>query len=143
MMSAAQSPTTLESKLKALQCHFTGIWTTGSPSFTSQGLPEDIGTEEGNSWLGHIYNLRGFVQYQLGFTEDAQSLFTRLQRLQEDKKRRPGSLVGGELRVTWRGFTTTGRPSRESGLPVKGPRLMKKYPSPSRTPGPAPARDLR
>ena len=38
---------------------------------------EDIGTEEGNSWLGHIYNLRGFVQYKLGFTEDAQSFFNK------------------------------------------------------------------
>ncbi|KAF1385278.1 hypothetical protein PFLUV_G00106070 [Perca fluviatilis] len=78
MMSAAQSHTTLESQLEALQCHFT--WDLES----SEPIPlhlrdhlEDIGTEEGNSWLGHIYNLRGFVQYKLGFTEDAQSFFNK------------------------------------------------------------------
>lgn len=38
---------------------------------------EDIGTEEGNCWLGHIYNLRGFIQTKLGFTDDAQSLFNK------------------------------------------------------------------
>ncbi|XP_044056665.1 interferon-induced protein with tetratricopeptide repeats 1B-like isoform X3 [Siniperca chuatsi] len=77
MMSAAQSPTTL-SKLEALQCHFT--WDLDPNRFKLFRLRdklEDIGTEEGNSWLGHIYNLRGFIQYKLGFTEDAQSLFSR------------------------------------------------------------------
>ncbi|KAF3835562.1 hypothetical protein F7725_028120 [Dissostichus mawsoni] len=37
----------------------------------------DIGTENGNPWLGHIYNLRGFIQYRLGFSEDAQSFFNK------------------------------------------------------------------
>ncbi|TDH08978.1 hypothetical protein EPR50_G00103250 [Perca flavescens] len=77
MMSAAQSQT-LESKLEALQCHFTwDLETSKSILLHLRDHLEDIGTEEGNSWLGHIYNLRGFVQYKLGFTEDAQSFFNK------------------------------------------------------------------
>ncbi|XP_039667540.1 interferon-induced protein with tetratricopeptide repeats 1B-like [Perca fluviatilis] len=78
MMSAAQSQTTLESKLEALQCHFTwDLDPSKSMLLRREEKFEDIGTEEGNSWLGHIYNLRGFVQYKLGFTEDAQSFFNK------------------------------------------------------------------
>ncbi|XP_074492445.1 interferon-induced protein with tetratricopeptide repeats 1B-like [Sebastes fasciatus] len=78
MMSAAQSETTLESKLEALQCHFTwDLDPSRSVLLRRRETFEDIGTEEGNSWLGHIYNLRGFVQYKLGLTEDAQSLFNK------------------------------------------------------------------
>ncbi|XP_078114388.1 antiviral innate immune response effector IFIT1-like [Sander vitreus] len=79
MMSAAQSQTTLESKLEALQCHFT--WEPNPIStfklYRLRDKLEDIGTEEGNSWLGHIYNLWGFIQYKLGSTEDAQSFFNK------------------------------------------------------------------
>ncbi|KAF1385280.1 hypothetical protein PFLUV_G00106090 [Perca fluviatilis] len=78
MMSAAHSQTTLESKLEALQCHFTwDLDPSKSILLRRKEKFEDIGTEEGNSWLGHIYNLRGFVQYKLGFTEDAQSFFNK------------------------------------------------------------------
>ncbi|XP_039667545.1 interferon-induced protein with tetratricopeptide repeats 1B-like [Perca fluviatilis] len=78
MMSAAQSQTTLESKLEALQCHFTwDLDPSKSMLLRRKEKFEDIGPEEGNSWLGHIYNLRGFVQYKLGFTEDAQSFFNK------------------------------------------------------------------
>ncbi|XP_039667544.1 interferon-induced protein with tetratricopeptide repeats 1-like [Perca fluviatilis] len=78
MMSAAQSQTTLESKLEALQCHFTwDLDPSKSILLRRKEKFEDIGTEEGNSWLGHIYNLRGFIQYKLGFTEDAQSFFNK------------------------------------------------------------------
>ncbi|KAL7396633.1 hypothetical protein ABVT39_009071 [Epinephelus coioides] len=77
-MSAAQSQTTLESKLEALQCHFTWDLDPGRPKLLRlKDKLEDIGTEEGNSWLGHIYNLRGFIQYKLGFKEDAQRLFSK------------------------------------------------------------------
>ncbi|XP_073332938.1 interferon-induced protein with tetratricopeptide repeats 2-like [Pagrus major] len=72
------SQTSLESKLEALQCHFTwDLDPSRSKLFYLRYHLEDIGTEEGNSWLGHIYNLRGYVQYKLGFTEDAQSLFNK------------------------------------------------------------------
>ncbi|XP_039667527.1 interferon-induced protein with tetratricopeptide repeats 1-like [Perca fluviatilis] len=78
MMSAAQNQTTLESRLEALQCHFTwDLDPSESLLLRRKDNLEDIGTEEGNSWLGHIYNLRGFVQYKLGFTEDAQSFFNK------------------------------------------------------------------
>ncbi|KAK1897121.1 Interferon-induced protein with tetratricopeptide repeats 1 [Dissostichus eleginoides] len=75
MMSAAQ---TLVSRLKALQCHFT--WDLGlsrSLLLRCRDNLLDIGTENGNPWLGHIYNLRGFIQYRLGFSEDAQSFFNK------------------------------------------------------------------
>ncbi|KAL7396757.1 hypothetical protein ABVT39_011292 [Epinephelus coioides] len=78
MMTAAQSQTTLESKLEALQCHFTwDLDPSRSKLLRLRDNLEDIGTEEGNSWLGHIYNLRGFIQYKLGFKEDAQRLFSK------------------------------------------------------------------
>ncbi|XP_038572891.1 interferon-induced protein with tetratricopeptide repeats 1B-like [Micropterus salmoides] len=76
-MSALQSQSTLEDKLEALQCHFT--WDLG-PSraklFRLRDELEDIGTEEGYSWLGHIYNLQGYVHCQLGFTDDALRYFS-------------------------------------------------------------------
>ncbi|KAF3835565.1 hypothetical protein F7725_028123 [Dissostichus mawsoni] len=74
-ISAAQ---TLVSRLKALQCHFT--WDLGlsrSLLLRCRDNLLDIGTENGNPWLGHIYNLRGFIQYRLGFSEDAQSFFNK------------------------------------------------------------------
>ncbi|XP_074492793.1 interferon-induced protein with tetratricopeptide repeats 1-like [Sebastes fasciatus] len=76
-MSAAQSQTTLMSKLEALQCHFTwDLDPSRNKIFHLRDQLEDIGTEEGNCWLGHN-NLRGFIQYKLGLTEDAQSLFNK------------------------------------------------------------------
>ncbi|MEQ2172958.1 hypothetical protein GOODEAATRI_026697, partial [Goodea atripinnis] len=38
---------------------------------------QDISTDEGNIWLGHIYNLQGFIQYKLGSTEEALKLFNQ------------------------------------------------------------------
>ncbi|KAI4814833.1 hypothetical protein KUCAC02_005020, partial [Chaenocephalus aceratus] len=69
---------TLVSRLEALQCHFT--WDLDlSRSLLSRCRDEllDIGTDNGNRWLGHIYNLRGFIQYRLGSNEDAQSFFNK------------------------------------------------------------------
>ncbi|XP_044218065.1 interferon-induced protein with tetratricopeptide repeats 1B-like [Thunnus albacares] len=77
-MSAAQSQSTLEAKLKALECHFTwDIDSSRSKLLYLRGKLEDIGTEEGNSWLGHIYNLQGYIHNQLGFTEDARRFFSK------------------------------------------------------------------
>ncbi|XP_039984636.1 interferon-induced protein with tetratricopeptide repeats 1-like [Xiphias gladius] len=77
-MSAAQSETTLEAKLEALQCHFTwDLVPSRSKLFRLRDKLEDIGTEEGYSWLGHIYNLQGYIHYQLGSTDDARSFFSR------------------------------------------------------------------
>ncbi|MED6285449.1 hypothetical protein CHARACLAT_029466 [Characodon lateralis] len=73
--SSAQS---LESKLKALECHFTwDLEPNKSKVFHIKDKLEDIGTEEGNFWLGHIYNLQGFIQYKLGSTEEALKLFNQ------------------------------------------------------------------
>ncbi|KAM4738757.1 interferon-induced protein with tetratricopeptide repeats 1-like [Anableps anableps] len=74
-MSAAQS---LLSRLKALESHFTwDLDPNRAKLFRIRDKLEDIGTEEGNFWLGPIYNLRGFIQYQLGSTEEALNLFNR------------------------------------------------------------------
>ncbi|KAF3835563.1 hypothetical protein F7725_028121 [Dissostichus mawsoni] len=67
--SAAQ---TLVSRLEALQCHFT--WDLG---LSRSSLLHYIGTENGKRWLGHTYNLRGFIQYRLDFSEDSQSFFNK------------------------------------------------------------------
>ncbi|XP_029286368.1 interferon-induced protein with tetratricopeptide repeats 1-like isoform X1 [Cottoperca gobio] len=75
---AARSQTTLVSKLEALQCHFTwDLDTSRSKLFRCRERFEDFFTEDGHSWLGHIYNLRGFIEYKLGFTEEAQSFFNK------------------------------------------------------------------
>ncbi|KAL3976900.1 poly [ADP-ribose] polymerase 2/3/4 [Sarotherodon galilaeus] len=77
-MSSSQSLSTLESKLEALQCHFNwNLDCSRSTLFRLKYNLEDIGTEEGKSWLGHIYNLQGFIHYQLGFSEDALRFFSR------------------------------------------------------------------
>lgn len=68
----------MEAKLEALQCHFT--WDL-EPSISKllqlKEKLEDIGSEQGYSWLGHIYNLQGYVHHQLGFTDEARSFFNR------------------------------------------------------------------
>uniref|UniRef100_A0A3Q2DQS8 Uncharacterized protein n=1 Tax=Cyprinodon variegatus TaxID=28743 RepID=A0A3Q2DQS8_CYPVA len=68
----------LESKLEALQCHFTwDLEPTKSKLNNLRYALEDIGTDEGNVWLGHISNLQGFIQYKLGSSEEALSIFRR------------------------------------------------------------------
>ncbi|XP_061584725.1 interferon-induced protein with tetratricopeptide repeats 1-like [Cololabis saira] len=77
-MSAAQSPSTLESRVKGLECHFT--WDLdSSPSrlIRSRDELEDIGTDEGNLWLGHVYNLQGFICYKLGDEEKARRFLSQ------------------------------------------------------------------
>ncbi|MEQ2173602.1 hypothetical protein GOODEAATRI_033690 [Goodea atripinnis] len=74
-ISSAQS---LEKKLEALHCHFTWDLNPGGPRLPCLwNILQDIGTEEGNFWLGHIYNLQGFIQYKLGSTEEALKLFNQ------------------------------------------------------------------
>uniref|UniRef100_A0A3Q2PGY7 Uncharacterized protein n=1 Tax=Fundulus heteroclitus TaxID=8078 RepID=A0A3Q2PGY7_FUNHE len=70
--------TNLENKLKALQCHFTWELDPRKPRLiTLQKILEDVGTDEGNFWLGPIYNLQGFLQNQLGSPEEALSSFNQ------------------------------------------------------------------
>uniref|UniRef100_A0A3Q3G5A1 Uncharacterized protein n=1 Tax=Labrus bergylta TaxID=56723 RepID=A0A3Q3G5A1_9LABR len=73
-ISAAQSQTTLES----LQCHFTWDLDRSRPKLLRlTHKMEDFSKEKGNRWLGHIYNLWGFIQYKLGLNEEANSLFQK------------------------------------------------------------------
>lgn len=68
----------MESKLEALQCHFT--WELDdsiSKLLQLREKLEDIGTEEGYSWLGHIYNLQGYIHHRLGFANEARSFFNK------------------------------------------------------------------
>ncbi|XP_035862829.1 pre-mRNA-splicing factor 38A isoform X1 [Sander lucioperca] len=133
MMSAAQSQTTLESKLEALQCHFT--WdqeTSESILLRLKDQLEDIGTEEGNSWLGHIYNLRGFIQYKLGFTEDAQSFFNKAaEAFSKIRNADEGPwLVVNYGNLAWLHHHLGDQAESQAYL-SKVDALMNKYPSPS------------
>ncbi|KAM6921695.1 interferon-induced protein with tetratricopeptide repeats 1B-like [Xenentodon cancila] len=77
-LSAAQNLSTLESRLKDLECHFTwDLNSSRSRLIRTRDMLEDIGTEEGNLWLGHIHNLQGFTYYKLGAEEEAQLFFSR------------------------------------------------------------------
>uniref|UniRef100_G3NP97 Uncharacterized protein n=1 Tax=Gasterosteus aculeatus aculeatus TaxID=481459 RepID=G3NP97_GASAC len=121
------------SKLEALQCHFTWIL---EPSKINLVLHRDklleIGTEEGNSWLGHIYNLRGFIQCKLGSTEDALSFF--LQAAEAfGQMRRAGEgpwLVVNYGNLAWLHHLLGHQAESEAYL-SKVDALKKKYPTPS------------
>ncbi|XP_029004861.1 interferon-induced protein with tetratricopeptide repeats 2-like [Betta splendens] len=77
-MSVAQNQPALESDLEALECHFTwDLVPSRSQLFRLRDQLEDIGTEEGYSWLGHIYNLQGYVHCQLGLLTEAQRFLGR------------------------------------------------------------------
>ncbi|KAK9519773.1 hypothetical protein VZT92_022481 [Zoarces viviparus] len=92
----------------------------------------NIGTEEGNSWLGHIYNLRGFVQYKLGFIEDAQSFFNKAaEAFRQMRKADDGPwLVVNYGNLAWLHHHLGNQAESEAYL-SKVEALMKKYPSPS------------
>ncbi|XP_049910908.1 interferon-induced protein with tetratricopeptide repeats 5-like [Epinephelus moara] len=133
MMSAAQSQTTLESKLEALQCHFTwNLDPSRSELLRRSESLEDIGTEEGNSWLGHIYNLRGFIQYKLGFTEDAQSFFSRAaEAFRQIRHRNEGPwLMVNYGNLAWLHHHLGNQAESQSYL-SKVDALINQYPSPS------------
>ncbi|XP_068176520.1 uncharacterized protein [Antennarius striatus] len=69
---AAESKLIVKERLEALQCHFTwNLDSSRSKLLSLKDKLDDIGAEGGYSWLGHIYNLRGFIQHQLGFADKA------------------------------------------------------------------------
>ncbi|XP_076583288.1 antiviral innate immune response effector IFIT1-like [Chaetodon auriga] len=77
-LHAAQSQSALESKLEALECHFTwDLNPSRSKLFRLRDKLQDIGNEEGYSWLGHIYNLQGYIHDQLRLKDDAWRFFSR------------------------------------------------------------------
>ncbi|XP_047442913.1 interferon-induced protein with tetratricopeptide repeats 1-like [Mugil cephalus] len=134
MMSAAQSQLTLESKLEALQSHFTwDLDSSRSKLFKLRDALQDIGTNEGNSWLGHIYNLQGFIHYQLGFIKEAKSFFSRateaFHQMMNTVSDGPWLLVNyGNL--AWMHHHLGEQAESERYL-SKVHALMKEYPSPS------------
>ncbi|XP_053178673.1 interferon-induced protein with tetratricopeptide repeats 1-like [Scomber japonicus] len=133
-MSAAQSQSTLEAKLKALQCHFTwDIDTSRSKLFRLKDKMEDIGTDDGNSWLGHIYNLHGYIQYQLGSTEDARRFFSKA--TEAFRQSRKVSDEGPWLVVNYGNLAwlhhKLGEQAESQTYLSKVDTLLKEYPSPS------------
>ncbi|KAK9540909.1 hypothetical protein VZT92_003327 [Zoarces viviparus] len=92
----------------------------------------DIGTEEGNSWLGHIYNLRGFIQYQLGFAEDAQRFFNEAtEAFRRMRKADDGPWLAVNYgNLAWLHHHLGDQAESEAYL-SKVEALMKKYPPPS------------
>ncbi|XP_060951185.1 interferon-induced protein with tetratricopeptide repeats 1-like [Limanda limanda] len=77
-MSDPKSEINLEGRLGELQCHFTWDLEPGRNKLLRiKDMLQDIGTEEGCKWLGHIYNLQGYVHFQLGSIEEARSFFSR------------------------------------------------------------------
>ncbi|XP_034003210.1 interferon-induced protein with tetratricopeptide repeats 1-like [Trematomus bernacchii] len=132
MMSAAQSQT-LVSRLEALQCHFT--WDldirTGLLNHHRDNL-EYIGTNDGNPWMGHIYNLRGFIQYKLGSNEEAQKLFNKAtEAFSRIRSADEGPwLVVNYGNLAWLHHHLGDQAESEANL-SKIDTLNKKYPSPS------------
>ncbi|XP_033970349.1 interferon-induced protein with tetratricopeptide repeats 1-like [Trematomus bernacchii] len=129
-ISAAQ---TLVSRLEALQCHFT--WDLDlSRSLLSRCRDNliDIGSENGNKWLGHIYNLRGFIQYKLGSNEDAQSFFNKAtEAFNKMRNTDEGPwLVVNYGNLAWLHHHLGDQAESEAYL-SKVDALNKKYPSPS------------
>ncbi|RVE73733.1 hypothetical protein OJAV_G00034350 [Oryzias javanicus] len=79
----------MSSELKALECHFTWVKDVPSSELLDMKVKlEDIGTHEGNFWLGSIYNLWGFVLYKLDSSEEALQFLRKatetLKRLREE-----------------------------------------------------------
>ncbi|KAK2835026.1 hypothetical protein Q5P01_015510 [Channa striata] len=134
-MSAAQSQTPAESKLEALQCHFTwDIDLSRATLFRFRDKLEDIVDDEGNIWLGHIYNLQGFIHYKLGLTEDAVSFFSRAAEAL-CQIRQAASDEGPWLMVNYGNQAWLhhhlGQEAESQAYLSKVDALMNKYPSPS------------
>ncbi|XP_065812373.1 interferon-induced protein with tetratricopeptide repeats 1-like [Labrus bergylta] len=127
--SAAQSQTTLES----LQCHFTWDLDRSRPKLLLlKDKMEDFSTEKGNRWLGHIYNLWGFIQYKLGLNEEANSLF---QKAAETLNKLRDADEGPWLVVNYGNLAWLhhhlGDLEESQAYLSKVDALMEKYPSPS------------
>ncbi|XP_047442911.1 interferon-induced protein with tetratricopeptide repeats 2-like, partial [Mugil cephalus] len=134
VISATQSQPTLESKLEALQSHFTwDLNSSRSKLFKLRDVLQDIGTNEGNSWLGHIYNLQGFIHYQLGFIDEAKSFFSRATEAFHQVRNTVSDgpwLVVNYGNLAWMHHHLGEQAESERYL-SKVHALMKEYPSPS------------
>uniref|UniRef100_A0A3Q3ECV6 Interferon-induced protein with tetratricopeptide repeats 1-like n=1 Tax=Labrus bergylta TaxID=56723 RepID=A0A3Q3ECV6_9LABR len=128
-ISAAQSQTTLES----LQCHFTWDLDRSRPKLLRlTHKMEDFSKEKGNRWLGHIYNLWGFIQYKLGLNEEAKSLF---QKAAETLNKLRDADEGPWLVVNYGNLAWLhhhlGDQAESQAYLSKVDALMEKYPSPT------------
>ncbi|XP_047443852.1 interferon-induced protein with tetratricopeptide repeats 1-like [Mugil cephalus] len=135
MMSATETKSTLESRLDALQSHFTWDLVFGRSILVRlRDKVKDIGTDERNFWLGHVYNLQGFVHYHMGLAEEARSFLSKAteafhQIRKGDSDEGPWLLVNyGNL--AWLHHYLGEDEESESYL-SKVDALMKEYPSPS------------
>ncbi|XP_053709426.1 interferon-induced protein with tetratricopeptide repeats 2-like [Synchiropus splendidus] len=97
--SATESQTNMEARLKSLQCHFTWDELTNEtkPGTVKETL-ENIGIDEGNYWLPHIYNLQGYLHHRLGSDKEALQF---LHQATEDFHRRHGPEEGPWLMVNY------------------------------------------
>ncbi|XP_070764952.1 interferon-induced protein with tetratricopeptide repeats 5-like [Enoplosus armatus] len=134
-MSAAQRQSTLEAKLEALQCHFTwDLDPSRSKLFRLRDKLEDIGTEEGYSWLGHIYNLQGYIHYQLGLTGDAWRFFSKaaeaFRQMRNTVSDEGPWLVVNYGNLAWL-LHHLGEQAESQAYLSKVDALMNEYPSPS------------
>ncbi|XP_061681243.1 interferon-induced protein with tetratricopeptide repeats 1-like [Syngnathoides biaculeatus] len=134
MMSAVWSQNTLKANLESLQCHFT--WNLNphrSKLFLLRDKLEDIGTVEGYSWLGHIYNLQGYIHYQLGITKDALHFFSRaaeaLRQMRNTIPEEGPWLVVNYGNLAWLHYQMGKRAESQTYL-SKVDILLNEYPSP-------------
>ncbi|XP_038153230.1 interferon-induced protein with tetratricopeptide repeats 2-like [Cyprinodon tularosa] len=118
--------------MKALQCHFT--WDLEPTKYKLNYLRdalEDIATDEGNVWLGHIYNLQGFIQYMLGSSEEALKFF---RRATETFQRLKNSDEGPWLMVNFGNLAwlhhVMGEDEKSHDYLSKVEALMREYPAP-------------
>uniref|UniRef100_A0A3Q2CMJ4 Uncharacterized protein n=1 Tax=Cyprinodon variegatus TaxID=28743 RepID=A0A3Q2CMJ4_CYPVA len=122
----------LESELNALQCHFTwNLEPSKSKLNYLRDALEDIATDEGNVWLGHIYNLQGFIQYKLGSSEEALKFF---RRATETFQRLKNSDEGPWLMVNFGNLAWLhhhmGEDEKSHDYLSKVEALMREYPAP-------------
>ncbi|XP_056460233.1 interferon-induced protein with tetratricopeptide repeats 5-like isoform X2 [Gadus chalcogrammus] len=105
--SVVRSP--WRARLDTLECHFTwNLNSQGKDLFHRRDILEDIGAEDGNFWLGHIYNLQAYIHFLLASEEQT-----------------PGSTMSDALRC----FGQAGKAFRQVRNPVAddGPWLLVNY----------------
>ncbi|CAG5862796.1 unnamed protein product [Menidia menidia] len=134
-MSAADSPSSMESKLEALECHFTwDLDASRSKLSFVRDLLEDMGNEEGFSWLGQKYNLLGFLHHLLDQDEEARRLFCRateaFRQMRNEVSDEGPWLVVNYGNLAWLSFLM-GEPAQSRGYLATVHRLRTEYPSPS------------
>ncbi|CAJ1059499.1 interferon-induced protein with tetratricopeptide repeats 1-like [Xyrichtys novacula] len=125
----------MESEMEFLQCHFNwDLETSRSRLLNLRDKLEDIGTETGNRWLGHIYNLWGFIQFKLEEYEDAKRLFNKAaEAFSELRHADEGPwLVVNYGNLAWLHHHLREHAESQDYL-SKVDALMEKYPSPSQS----------